>query len=631
MALLDVSGRSPGEIEVALLSQRPSLVFNTAEGTGGPEREALYPALFEQLGLAYTGSGPHACALTLDKRATKLIAESVGVATPPFRFIGSMAEVAHAGELGLPVIVKPNFEGSSVGIDASSVVRDPARLVEVVRAALERWPAGVLVEGFVAGHDVTVPYLEGFGQRGVLSACGYDFGATRSDIYDYQLKHSGSEDVVVSCPAPLPATAREGMVRSVVRLVHALGIRDLARFDFRLDEDGTLWFLEVNALPSLEPGASMFEAAALDGLPTVERVFEAVVASASRRVGPESLNQPLKRRVGLTYNLKRVAPTRSGRRDAEAEFDTAETVQAIADAIRSHGHEVTLLEATRDLPSRLAAADVDVVFNIAEGTGGRSRESWVPALLELMGIPYTGSDPSALAVTHDKAVAKRLVAGAGVRTPRFELMRRDTDPVPYELGWPMVVKPVAEGSSKGVHAGSIVRTEAELRAQVRELTRRYEQAALVEAYLPGREFTIAVLEGRTRRMLPPMEIAHASRDEASVYSFADKLTPGGNVHYEFPTDLAPALRDALWDSAGRAFDALGCRDVARLDFRLDAGGQPCFIECNPLPGLTPGWSDLVLIADAAGITYKRLIGAILSPALARRRRSRRRRAKVSVT
>ncbi|MBX3191505.1 MAG: ATP-grasp domain-containing protein [Labilithrix sp.] len=324
-------------------------------------------------------------------------------------------------------------------------------------------------------------------------------------------------------------------------------------------------------------------------------------------------------RVALAYNLKRITPAHGGEHDEEAEYDGPSTIASIRDAIASHGHEVIDLEAGAGFVDAVIAARPDVVFNVAEGAGGRSREAQVPALLEMLDIPYTGSDPACLVVTLDKAVAKAVLAKVGVRTPPSVVMMRGDEPLPEGFCFPVIVKPVAEGSSKGVLAASVATSEEQARERARATASRYKQGALVEEYLPGREFTVAILGGA---VLPPMEIVLVTGEEHPVYAFHHKLEPTHEVRYEAPARVPPELDRELRDVARAAYEALGCRDVARVDLRLDREGRVSFIECNPLPGLTPGWSDLCLIAESVGIGYRELIGRILEPALARRRARR---------
>jgi D-alanine-D-alanine ligase len=641
---IEVSG--PASRTVARLeAYGPDLIFNTAEGRRGRFREAFFPALFDELGMPYTGSDAYALSLTLDKQLTKLVLAQHGVPTPRWQYVEDVRGLQKLDALRCPVIVKPNFEGSSKGITQDSVVEDPLRLQGVVQAALARWPAGVLVEEFVTGRDVTVPFLEAASpeRRGVLQPVEYAIApeataGRRHAIYDYDLKTRLDAHVSVRAPAALPGPLAERLRALAETVYRVLQIRDLGRIDFRIGEDGTPHFLEVNALPSLERGAGIYAAAALEGL-HADAVLNAVIRSAMARWGLSDQRSRRGRprrterlKVGFTFNVKRVAPELNGDQDDEAEYDSPKTLQAIREAIASYGHEVIDLEATQDLPVQLASTPVDIVFNIAEGFKGRSRESQVPSLLELLDIPYTGSDPAALSVSLDKAVAKRVVRTHGILTPDHLVLHTGKERLPRELGFPLLVKPVAEGTSKGVTRRSIVHDEAELREVARELVGKYRQPALVEQYIQGREFTVGLLGERRPRVLPVMEIVFLDRaDPTPIYSFEMKQDWNEKIRYDVPARLAPREVDRLERAGREVFAALGCRDVARIDFRIDAEGRIFFIECNPLPGLTPGWSDLVLIAQAAGIEYRALIGEILSNAIRRyqereRERERARRA-----
>jgi len=317
--------------------------------------------------------------------------------------------------------------------------------------------------------------------------------------------------------------------------------------------------------------------------------------------------------------VKRIKPSEDGEEDSEAEYDSPSTLQAIREAIASWGHEVIDLEANQELPTVLAVTPLDLVFNVAEGWKGRNREAQVPSLLELLDIPYTGSDPATLSLALDKALAKKIVRQHGIHTPNFQLFTTGKERLNREFTeFPLMVKPVAEGSSKGVVSKSVVQNEAELREVVRELVSKYQQPALVEEYIRGREFTVGLLGERRPRVLPPMEIVFVDTDDPNpVYSFQHKLDWNDRIRYEVPAKLEPGQTEKLRTAARGAFMALGCRDVARIDFKMDARGRFYFLECNPLPGLTPGWSDLVLIAKGAGMDYRTLIGEILSGAIRR--------------
>lgn len=632
---IEVSG--PASRTVARLEAlAPDLIFNTAEGRLGRYREAFYPALFDHLGFHYTGSDAYVCALTLDKQLTKLVLSRYGIPTPGWAFLDDPARPLPT-HLSYPLMVKPNFEGSSKGITQDSIVETEEALAARVRDLLGRFPSGVLVEEYVVGRDVAVPFLERASPAtgGVLPATEYEFdeavaGRRRYRIYDYELKQQASDAVHVKVPAALDDEVRrriEMLSRTVFR---ALGLRDLGRIDFRVTDAGTPYFIEANALPSLEVGAGIYASAALAGLGTLEAVLDAVLKSAAARHGlttrptPKRVRRTLK--VGLAFNVKRVKPQAGGVADEEAEYDAPKTIAAVQEAIASYGHEVVDLEATAELPTIVAASGVDVVFNIAEGIKGRNRESQVPALLELLDIPYTGSDPAALSLALDKGLAKRIVRQAGVSTPPFLVMTTGKERLPKDFRFPAIVKPVAEGSSKGVLGTSVVENEAELRELAREIAGRYRQGALVEHFLSGREFTVGLLGERRPRVLPAMEIVFTNPEvKRPVYTFDDKLDWSSRVRYDAPAALEPALAREIERAARTVFSALGCRDVARVDLRLDDDGKVNFIECNPLPGLTPGWSDLCLIAESAGLDYRGLIGEILAPAIRRWREQHRER------
>jgi D-alanine-D-alanine ligase len=312
--------------------------------------------------------------------------------------------------------------------------------------------------------------------------------------------------------------------------------------------------------------------------------------------------------------------------DAEAEYDPPETIDAIRVAIESLGHEVVPLEANSELPQRLAEAKVDIVFNIAEGLSGRNREAQVPALCELIGIPYTGSDSATLALALDKALAKRILRQHGILTPEFQVMTTGREKLhPWVTQkFPLIVKPNAEGSSKGISGSGVVDDENALRAAVREIVEKYRQPALVEEYVFGREFTVGLLGDRKPRVLPPMEICFKdATKKRPVYDFEIKQEWEKHVYYECPAKLSPTEAKAVERAARETFMALDCRDVARIDLRMNAQGQVYVLEVNPLPGLTPDYSDLVLISKAAGIEYRTLISEILAGGLKRLREKKR--------
>jgi D-alanine-D-alanine ligase len=348
--------------------------------------------------------------------------------------------------------------------------------------------------------------------------------------------------------------------------------------------------------------------------------MESEHASSSHASGRPRAKRAGQLRVALIYNLRRVTVAEC---DSEAEFDSEATIDAISAAIRAQGHDVLQLEATADLPHTLRESRPDLVFNIAEGLYGMNREAHVPALCEMYGIEHTGSDTACMALTLNKATAKRLVASDGILTPAFAVLHTGKEKLPKAFTYPAIVKPLAEGSSKGIQEKQVVEDEASLRHVAHALLRRYRQPVLVEAFLPGREFTVAMVGERKPRVLPIMEIVFTDQDEPfPTYTFKSKFE-GLGVENKVPCQVDPLLLKQLETTALQAFQALGCRDIARIDLRLDGGGRVHFIECNPLPGIAPNFSDLCMMAKAEGTSYEALVAEIMAPALRRLKAARR--------
>jgi D-alanine-D-alanine ligase len=265
----------------------------------------------------------------------------------------------------------------------------------------------------------------------------------------------------------------------------------------------------------------------------------------------------------------------------------------------------------RALAERLVAGwRCDLVFNIAEGLTGFGRESQVPALLEAYGIPYTFSDPLVCALTLHKGMAKHVARGCGIPTPSFALVATRDEAAAVTLPLPLFVKPVAEGSSKGVTARSLVETRAALVEMCAELLERYRQPVIVEEFLSGREFTVGVLgTAATARAIATLEVVLRDGADAAGYSYRNKTEWQNLVDYRL---LEPSpLRAEVEGVALATWRCLGCRDAGRVDVRLDGAGQAQMLEVNPLAGLTPGYSDLPIMAELAGIDYRTLIGEIL--------------------
>lgn len=322
-------------------------------------------------------------------------------------------------------------------------------------------------------------------------------------------------------------------------------------------------------------------------------------------------------RIAIAYDLKDDYRALGFAEHELAEFDSRDTIDALAAALASLGHEPVPVGHVRAVAARLVAGERwDLVFNIAEGVAGFGRESQVPALLDAYGIPYTFSDPLACALTLHKAMAKRVAAGCGVPTPAFELVTTPAEAAAVTLPLPLFAKPVAEGTSKGVTAASVVRSREALVAVSAALLRAHRQPVLVERYLPGREFTVGMLgTAADSRALATLEVLLRDNADAGVYSFRNKAQWRELVEYR----LLPAgpMRREVEEVAIAAWRALGCRDGGRVDVRLDEAGRAHFIEINPLAGLNPGYSDLPIMAALSGMQFRELIGEILSCALAR--------------
>jgi D-alanine-D-alanine ligase len=315
-------------------------------------------------------------------------------------------------------------------------------------------------------------------------------------------------------------------------------------------------------------------------------------------------------RIGLCYDLKPDYLAAGFAPEDVMEFDEEETVASLAAALEENGHRVERVGRGVELTRRLAAGERwDLVFNIAEGVKGRSREAQVPAVCELFDQPYTFSDPLACAVTLDKPLAKRLVRDGGVPTPPFAIVESEEEADGLPLEFPVFIKPVAEGSSKGVTGRSRVERREELRPAVAELLRIFRQPVLVESYLPGRELTVGIVgNGAEARAMGVMEVTFKNGMDGD-YTAVNKQDFENRVTYRL-LDGEP-LAEKARDRALAAFHLLSCRDVARVDFRCDPEGEPHFLEINPLPGIHPTYSDLPIMSTLAGISYRELVGRIV--------------------
>lgn len=321
-------------------------------------------------------------------------------------------------------------------------------------------------------------------------------------------------------------------------------------------------------------------------------------------------------KIGVTFDLRDDYAKMGYDEEQTAEFDRIETIVAVESALQSLGHVTDRIGHARALVERLAGGDRwDLVFNIAEGMHGFGRQALVPALLDAYRIPYAFSDPLALAITLHKASAKRIVRDQGLRTADFDVVETPGDIERISLPFPLFLKPIAEGTSKGISAASKVSTGAALRSECERLLARHRQPVLVEAYLPGREFTIGILgTAAAARVLGVAEILLRQGPESEIYSYDNKKYFDDRVSFRLATD---ALGAAAAELALAAWKGLGCRDGGRVDVRCDADGNVNFLEANPLAGLHPIDSDLPLLGRLKGVPYNALIAEIVASAASR--------------
>jgi len=327
-------------------------------------------------------------------------------------------------------------------------------------------------------------------------------------------------------------------------------------------------------------------------------------------------------KFGITYTLKDHHFDGSKLPDDwQEELDSPVTIEAIAKVLNSLGHEVVKLGDGPELVDRLRTEKPDIVFNLAEGRGvSRSREAWVPALLESMGIPYTASDPLTCAVTLEKDYAKRLVASTGVAVPR-DVVIQPSDPLPdpksIKLTYPLLVKPAWEGSSKGIRLRCLVHKPEELIAVVQEVRGDYAQPVLIEEFIQGEELTVGLVgNGSSLESIGILRVVPMQPTEHFVYSLEVKRDWEKQVRYEAPPKLPAEVLKATEAAAKQSFHALGCRDLSRADFRV-RDGVPYFLEINPLPGLNPDYSDMVILARLVGMSYETLVTKLVNASLKR--------------
>lgn len=322
--------------------------------------------------------------------------------------------------------------------------------------------------------------------------------------------------------------------------------------------------------------------------------------------------------VGLTYDLKIDYKFKDGDpKDANAEFDARSTISVIAKALEKGGNKVVRIGNVNSLLEKLNDLSVDIVFNISEGLYGRNRESQVPILLEMKGIPFVGSDGLTLGATLDKAIAKKILLSEGIPTPKF-MEAKDTHALDNldHLKFPLIIKPRYEGSSKGLSEQSRVENKTDLKKQVEFVVETYHQPALIEEFISGSEYTVALIGNEPPEVLPPVAIKIDGRYKLDDKFYTFARIKSNRLEYVCPEHMPKELREKICDYALRSYMALECRDFGRVDFRVDNSGKPYVLEINPLPSLSS--EDVFMtIAKHVGVSYESLINRILDSAVER--------------
>jgi D-alanine-D-alanine ligase len=326
-------------------------------------------------------------------------------------------------------------------------------------------------------------------------------------------------------------------------------------------------------------------------------------------------------RVGLSYDLKDAVVLKGTvTDDALEEYDSPTTIEYIRRALEGLGHSVIKLGGGPDFIRNILDEKVDIVFNIAEGRGNyRSREAQVPSILEMLDIPYGGSDPECLAICLDKHLTKKLLKLEGIPTPEWRMMnnRQELKETTWEnFPFPAIVKPAYEGSSKGIHPNSLVDSVEEAIRTVTEMLELYWQPVLVEQFIDGEEITVGILGNFPPKVLGLMSILPRKQSNRFVYTVEVKRDWKNLVDYECPAQLKEATLKKIATYSLKAFEMLGCRDFSRIDFRISADGIPYMLEINPLPGLGD-YSDLIIMAVKLGWKHEDLIASVFNAALER--------------
>lgn len=322
--------------------------------------------------------------------------------------------------------------------------------------------------------------------------------------------------------------------------------------------------------------------------------------------------------IGLTYDVKPGRAPRNGQpKDLYAEFDHPAIIESVVDALESSGHKVVRIGNAEELLEKIDKLDVDIVFNLSEGLLGRNRESQVPILLEMKGIPFVGSDGLTLGLTLDKIMAKKIFISEKIPTPCFMQSNSVEDLVHLNgLKFPLIVKPRFEGSSKGLDKKAKVDDLKSLEKRVDYITKTYDQPALVEEFIKGWEFTVALIGNDESAPLPPVQVKIDGRLKLGEMFYTFARISSNKLEYVCPAKISKELDDKLRKLAYKTYKSVDCLDFGRVDFRVDEDGNPYVLEVNPLPSLAVE-DVFAYIAEAQGTTYAYLINRIVEEALKR--------------
>ena len=326
----------------------------------------------------------------------------------------------------------------------------------------------------------------------------------------------------------------------------------------------------------------------------------------------------MSKNIGLTFDLKSDYQTRhDDPHDISAEFDLAKTVDLIVSTVESLGNKVKRIGNAKAVLKNLHSLDVDIVFNISEGLEGRNRESQVPMLLEMKDIPYVGSDALTLGLALDKLMAKKIFLAEGIPTPNyFEVKETGSLADADHLQFPLMIKPRFEGSSKGIDSNARVHSFDELTKRVDYIVNTYRQPALVEEFIKGKEFTVAIIGNGSPEVFPPVQVKIEGKLDLGEAFYTFGHITSDALEYVCPAPISKQLENKLKELARKVYKAVDCRDFGRVDFRVDEQDNPYVLEINPLPCLAAE-DVFMIIPKVLGITYAQMIEKILNNAFKR--------------